>query len=809
MLFQRYLQVLIKLSLFILAFTPLVVVWSTLFPFIFGKTIFIRTAVALFWVLFAVYLIYQHQSAKISINQRLNNQHKPAIHINQLKSVLISVVRNPLFIFISLFVLLMLFSTIFSVNPFRAFFGDIERGEGYLGILYFFGFFIASLLVFEKKDWLIFFKLSLLTGSILFFHGLYQYADYERMQSFIGNPAFLAGYFLFIIFAALVILIEDKNRWWRLFGGLSVLMATVGVFLTQTRGAIVGLIAGVAFAILYFAIKGKGRRAGIALVLLGVLFLGIFVVTRNNPVWQKIPGVNRFASLSYNDPSFQTRLIAAGVSLDAVNPSKNSLERFLIGWGPENFSIAYNKHYNPDYLKYENLWFDRAHNKLFDVLVMDGILGFLAYLGIWLSILYLVFRRSASIRQNQHESVSEKSALISPNPEASRQGGSYGAGQHESASLNNQHGSAKISIYQRLNNPYLSASIIFFAVAYFVQNLFLFDQISTYIPFFAFLAFVISETTRVNTNSSPSASISQNQHKSAYTCIVSLVALFFAYCLIIYSFTAFYQNIKFTSAIKSGSAQRVFDDVDKFTKPYNYAQRELRNRFLQLTASYANNQGLKPLVDKSISLFEEVVLREPFDPRYFTLLADAYQVQAELGNVEARKKSDEYFLKALELSPKRQELLYNIALNVYGDKGDFKIMEEYLDKMLNYAPDVPMAKIYYATAITMEGPQKFNKGMDLIESALSNLTLGLDEQQLNALRNVYNLYLNYFYDKRDSDRFLTAMEGAKKIELMIEKINEGKYRAGLIKTLPAKKSEEFSRGIEGFKKMGWLAIEKK
>ena len=136
-------------------------------------------------------------------------------------------------------------------------------------------------------------------------------------------------------------------------------------------------------------------------------------------------------------------------------------------------------------------------------------------------------------------------------------------------------------------------------------------------------------------------------------------------------------------------------------------------------------------------------------------------------------------------------------------------MEEYLDKMLGYGPDVPMAKIYYATAITTEGSQKFDKGMDLIESALSNLAVALSEQQLNALRNVYNLYLNHFYDKKDSERFLAAMEGAEKIELMIEKINEGKYKAGLIKELPPKKSEEFTRGIEGFEKMGWGAIDKK
>lgn len=760
----------LKWILFPLAFTPLIVVWSTLFPFIFGKTIFIRTAVTLFWVLFVVYLIYQHQSAKISINQRLN----------KLKSVLISVIRNPLFIFISLFVLLMLFSVIFAVNPYRAFFGDIERGEGYLGILYFFGFFIASLLVFEKKDWLTFFKLSLLTGGILFFHGLYQYVDFVRMQSFIGNPAFLGTYFIFIIFAALVILIEDRNRWWRLFGGLSALMATAGVFLTQTRGAIVGLIAGAVLAALYFAIKGKGRKIGIVLVILGVLFLGAFVITRNNSVWQNIPGVNRFTALSYNDSSFQTRLIAAGVSLDAVNPSKNGLKKFLIGWGPENFNIAYNSHYDPNYLKYENLWFDRAHNKLFEVLAVDGILGLLAYFGIWLSILYLVFKRFALIRQNQHESVSEKSALISPN-------------QHKSASI---------------KNPYLSASILFFAVAYFIQNLFLFDQISTYIPFFAFLAFIISET-RVSTESSPSASISQNQHKSAYISVVFLVAVFFIYFLITTAFIPFYQMNKFIGVVKSGNAQRVFDNIDKFTKPYNYAQKELRNRFLGLMASYGDNQGLKPLVDKSISLFEEVVLKERYDPRYFTLLAEIYRVRGELGDVEALKKSDEYYFRALELSPKRQEFLYNIAVNIYGDKGDFIKMEEYLDKMLDYGPDVPMAKIYYATAITTEGSQKFDKGMDLIESALSNLAIALNEQQLSALRNVYNLYLNYFYERKDSEKFLTAMEGAKKIELMIEKINEGKYKAGLIKELPSKKSEELTRGIEGLKKMGWGAIDKK
>ena len=196
-------KLILKLPLLALAFTPLIVTNSTLFPFIFGKTTFIRAMVSVFWVLFAVYLFYPRKST---------------VRINQLKSVLISVSKNPLFIFTSLFILSMLLSTVFAVNSYRAFFGDIERGEGYLGILYFFGFFTASLLVFEKRDWLIFFKLSLLVGVILFFHGLYQYGDFARMQTIQFTQAMWLGIAILMLIPILMVplslaLPQPVNRW--------------------------------------------------------------------------------------------------------------------------------------------------------------------------------------------------------------------------------------------------------------------------------------------------------------------------------------------------------------------------------------------------------------------------------------------------------------------------------------------------------------------------------------------------------------------------------------------------------------------
>ena len=53
----------------------------------------------------------------------------------------------------------------------------------------------------------------------------------------------------------------------------------------------------------------------------------------------------------------------------------------LIDWlgggiRPEGYISAHNEFYNPAIQKYEISWFDRAHNRLLDVLVMNGVFGF-------------------------------------------------------------------------------------------------------------------------------------------------------------------------------------------------------------------------------------------------------------------------------------------------------------------------------------------------------------------------------------------------------------------------------------------------
>jgi tetratricopeptide (TPR) repeat protein len=115
-------------------------------------------------------------------------------------------------------------------------------------------------------------------------------------------------------------------------------------------------------------------------------------------------------------------------------------ERPVLGWGQENFKIAYNRYFDPEYLYYEGAWFDRAHNKIAEVAVQTGVIGLIGYISIFffglLGLMRFIRTRSSSA--------------------------------------------------ERL----LPVCVIMLGSAYVVQNLFLFDTPTSYMMFFSSLAFV-------------------------------------------------------------------------------------------------------------------------------------------------------------------------------------------------------------------------------------------------------------------------------------------------------------------------------
>jgi len=760
----------IKYLLLALAFTPLVVDASVFFPYITGKSIFIRVIITLVSLLCAGYILYS-TSFRVALAKKIKE-----------------VSKNPLVLSTVAFMGVVLLSTLFAVNKFRAFFGDVERGEGLVGMIFFFGFFVFTLLLFERKDWLWFFRLSLITGGVLFINQAIQYLGHvDRPSSYTGNPIYIAAYFLFVIMSATMVLVwayfEKKEKgvisqsglWWTVLGAIMIPLSLMGIFMSETRGVLLGVGVGVCAVLVYAAWRGKDvvvsgslnlQKIGVGLLVLMVIGGGIFLITRHASLWQKIPGVDRIANISNTDISTQTRLISMGVSLRAITPSNVGWGKFLIGWGPENFSIAYNQFYNPRYFEFEQQWFDRAHNKLLDVLVMNGVLGFCAYAVLWLSFGWLIFRKK------------------------------------------------EFSIEK--------ATLLFFGAAYFTQNVTVFDSITTYIPFFGALAFCIflfyesydekktSHKTSLSTTGAWIMAIlcfvgatyhllhgskipgefisvyapfivfgifalvmsfsSKNEYHSDHKTLnesalsrnillgttigVSLLAIFYL-VLVSYSLVGYSQMKEYISLIQSGDATELVSHIDETLYPYTFVQENIRPNFLQGIAQYAGQgKQMASLLDKAVGSMEELVTREQWNPRHMLVLGQFYdQVAIGAGQTQFLKIAEQRFRAALKLGPQRQDirdvLAYNLSLQGRIDES-FAL----LDETIALDPKVIDPHYYYAIIVlSQERKGLYTKALDHLEVITS---LPSYNKQDTRVISAYQTLLRYFFEQHDAKNFIVT-----------------------------------------------------
>ena len=653
---NKILIISIKSLLFSTALTPLVITWSVIFPYIFGKVVFFRSIIEIALILFLVYLL------TLIYADRKQVYTDKAIRINSLKSVLIRVFKNPLFIFTILFILSLIISAIFAVNPYRAFWGTIDRGEGLFGMLHYFAFLVMALFIFEKKDWLNFFKVYLVVGLILIFYAFLQYPfkiyDFpfalkfidSRPGSFVGNPSFLAVHLIFLMMFAAIVFLNNRlqpnchklplnynlitkllSKFWRYFPLLIIILSVITIFLTGTRGAILGLGSGFIFLLFYFALKRKGwlRRLSVCLLVFLIIFSGVFWLTRQRPVWQKIPGFNRLAQtafLNINDPSTQTRVITWRLSWNAFK------EKPIFGWGPDNYLVAYEKHYEPDYAFYGETWLDRAHNKIFDLLVMQGVFGLLAYIGIFISAFYLLLKKNIA---------------------------------------------GKLFIIVGL-------------IAYFVQNLVLFDQLNSDIVFFVLLGFLISKTLTdtdselINTDNYPykSAKISINQ-RFVFIIFVIVASGFLGYSVYAFNYVPFVQAKAFQKSFGSGNPDFIMKKLKEAMYPYNFAQYNIRGSGIDAlyldpffySQDFMRAPQYKIVSDLLIEGMDEVARREPFDIRNMIREAEVLNgvtknrpFKDENEAIPLFKKAEALMREAVEWAPRRQEVYYHLAFNLAGQK---------------------------------------------------------------------------------------------------------------------------------------------
>ncbi len=422
-----------RILLYLSVFCVILVTNSTLFPFIVGKYVFFRAAVDLALIAFLLGVIFHNHEW-----EALKARAKKVFH-------------HPLFIAVSIFTLAALLASLFAYDAAAAFWSNFERGEGGLQILHFYIFFTLLLLLFRTElEWRHIFKLSLVASGFVILYGLaasFQVGSFigpaglcGRFEGSLGNPAYLAPYLMFMMFYGLWLWFTKKRNPTRdalftpppsrvssgstagmngnlkssprgiiphgkVWGFIVLMLAYLFFFLlSQTRGSFLGLGLAVITGLLYlsFALpKGKGKKISAILAGASIVFAGLAFAFRSNniPLVPFCESSSRLLDVSISDQTAQTRFWTWGSAI------KGFEERPLLGWGPENFSVVFDKYFDPrHYVPGQNseTWFDRAHSVFFDYLAETGIVGFLAFLGIYLTFFVEFVKRRKDIVAHHH-----------------------------------------------------------------------------------------------------------------------------------------------------------------------------------------------------------------------------------------------------------------------------------------------------------------------------------------------------------------------------------------------------------------------
>ena len=131
--------------------------------------------------------------------------------------------------------------------------------------------------------------------------------------------------------------------------------------------------------------------------------------------WKSIKGVGRLGRLFESDRSTgRVRVLIWQGALDLIAPHEPlqfpdgkqdtfNFMRPIIGYGPEAMYVAYNRFYPPELATVEarNASPDRSHNETLDMLVITGLLGFIVWQFLYISVFYYGFRWLNVIRSKR------------------------------------------------------------------------------------------------------------------------------------------------------------------------------------------------------------------------------------------------------------------------------------------------------------------------------------------------------------------------------------------------------------------------
>lgn len=306
--------------------------------------------------------------------------------------------HDPILATLSIFLLIAGVTSLVGVSPLRSLFGEMERMWGVITWFYFVVLY-ALLRILGEGRWRTWLRLSLGIGVLIALLALLQRiahllplpvrgASRAAVYGTLGNPSYLSAYMMFQMGFAVLLLLDAERRRERAVLTVALLLCTVAFTLGGGRSALVGIAAATAVAAgVWWWVDGRRsssrhmrRAAGYAVG--GAAVIGVLAIS---PLGQSNAMVRRLTGLTLTDTTFTTRFEAWRVAWRAFRDNP------VFGMGFENFQVAFARYYPAriDDIGGSPLW-DRGHNLYLDLLASVGVLGFLAYMAIWVAYFWSV-----------------------------------------------------------------------------------------------------------------------------------------------------------------------------------------------------------------------------------------------------------------------------------------------------------------------------------------------------------------------------------------------------------------------------------
>ncbi len=273
-------------------------------------------------------------------------------------------------------------ATIFGVDPLASFWSGIERSTGllfwfHLGLLYA----VLTGVMHTRREWNIFLGVMAASAAVVAICFLGEefklfVIPATKGGSTIGNSSFFGTYLILSLMLVGVLAARVESRLSR-FAALGVfILLIITLLLTSANAAIYSFFGGgvlfAALALWQSAASRPGKIAAMGIVtILGLAFFSISILALT-------PGTS--VRQAVIDKTGEGRFVVWDIALVGI------AQRPLLGWGPENIPAVIAENYNPCFgsRRCDHSWFDRAHNKVLDVLLDAGVLGLVALVGLWM-----------------------------------------------------------------------------------------------------------------------------------------------------------------------------------------------------------------------------------------------------------------------------------------------------------------------------------------------------------------------------------------------------------------------------------------